>query len=136
MYSTFSNGKLKGKSHIPYGDLVDSEEGSFLIASWKVKLGQKKGLAFWKKSTPLELEGETIFQVNIIDNELKVDRVLVPHVSVNGKELEAWPEVDLFNDLAKSLTTIKEWAFPSDPTPESTDDLAVEAGDNLAIGAA
>jgi hypothetical protein len=106
MYSTFSNGKLKGKSHIPYGDLVDSEEGSFLIASWKVKLGQKKGLAFWKKSTPLELEGETIFQVNIIDNELKVDRVLVPHVSVNGKELEAWPEVDLFDDLAKSLTKI------------------------------
>jgi hypothetical protein len=135
-YSTFSNGKLKGKSFIPYGDLVDSQEGSFLLAGWKVKLGQKKGLAFWKKSTTIELEGEAVFQVNIIDDELKVDRVLVPHVSVNGKELEAWPEVDLFDNPANGLTAIKEWAFPSDPSPESADDLVVEAADDLAMAVA
>jgi hypothetical protein len=108
MYSAYKNGKLKGKSQRPI-NLSEDREGSVLLADWSFKLGG------------LLIEGQSLFQVNLIDDEIKTDRMEIQKILINGVALEGWPELDLTDDLTNSVTKIKEWAATMTPQNEDVD---------------
>jgi hypothetical protein len=123
MYSSYHNRRLKAKSQMPI-NLVEEREGSILLAEWSVKLDDFKGFAFWKKTTPVVIGAETLFQVNLIDDEIKIDRMEIRKFFVNGDALEAWPDVDLIDSVANSTMTIREWADAMKPQKEVVDEEA------------
>mmetsp|Transcript_33722 Transcript_33722/g.53616 ORF Transcript_33722/g.53616 Transcript_33722/m.53616 type:complete len:444 (-) Transcript_33722:59-1390(-) len=108
MYSAYKNGKLKGKSQRPI-NLSEDREGSVLLADWSFKLGG------------LLIEGQSLFQVNLIDDEIKTDRMEIQKILINGVALEGWPELGLTDDLTNSVTKIKEWAATMTPQNEDVD---------------
>lgn len=125
-YSAYAGNRLKSKSQMPFY-LDETKDGSVLMADWVLKLDDKKGFAFWKKTTPVEIAGRTLFQINEIDDEIKVDRVQMEEFIVNGVPLE-WPEVDLSDDLSNGLSAITEWVDSMKPQDEVAD-LDINAED-------
>jgi hypothetical protein len=127
MYSSYKNRKLKAKAQSPI-NLMEDREGSILLAEWSVVLDDKKGFAFWKKTSPVLIGAETLFQVNLIDDEYKIDRMEVRKFFVNGVALEAWPDVDLSDSVANSTMTIREWADAMKPQKEDEEEAELEDG--------
>jgi hypothetical protein len=121
--SSYSNGKLTGKTQIPYS-LVENQKGSILAAEWRVTLAEKKGLAFWKNGYPILIQGRSLFSADVIDDAIKIDRASIDGLWVNGEEL-VWPELDpltpLSDELENRLMSIKDWKDamkPSEPEPD------------------
>jgi len=124
MYSAYAGRRLQGTSQMPY-DIDEQLEGSVLQATWRLELGDKKG-----KTNTVVIEAATIFQINIIDDEIKVDRVKLQQFNVNGLPLEAWPQVELSDDLTNSSATVREWVDSMKPQIEVVDEAAEGEGNS------
>lgn len=65
-----------------------------MVAHWQMKLGRLgHQFLFWSRtSTRIPIEGQTAF---LLDDQNKVNRVLISNCLVDGQELQSWPDVKL-----------------------------------------
>jgi hypothetical protein len=79
----------------------------FVVARWQLKVGGVKfPLRFWRKSSPVEIEVETVFQ---FDEAHKVDRVRIDRLFVNGQEPTSLPNVNIYGARARNALRVSDW---------------------------
>lgn len=89
----------------------------YLIARWKLNLERpfnsfermlrfitRPTSAYYRDSSECSIEGETIFHLN---EKNKVDYVLIDELIVDGRKIFQWPRVELADDPAKILESLK-----------------------------